>query len=119
MTDPRPITRDQLAKFLPSPAAVRAFERLFNVVGVTIPENLDEIEASVIVVQNDIGAIEADIVVIESAIDEIESLIASQRRPNETQTNNRIGDAEAAVHRRENLQPLIARIEAIEAFVGL
>lgn len=32
MADPKPLTRDQLAKFLPNERAIRAFEKLFEVV---------------------------------------------------------------------------------------
>jgi hypothetical protein len=37
MTDPRPLTREELARFLPNQRAIRAFEELFRL----IPEELD------------------------------------------------------------------------------
>lgn len=41
MADPKPLTRDQLAKFLPSHESVRAFEKLFQMVGETLPEGIE------------------------------------------------------------------------------
>jgi hypothetical protein len=40
MADPKSLTRDQLAKFLPDNDAIRRFERLFVQVGETIPQNI-------------------------------------------------------------------------------
>lgn len=39
MADPRPLTRNELAQFLPSQRAIRAFERLFELV----PDDLTQI----------------------------------------------------------------------------
>lgn len=40
MADPRPLTRNELAEFLPSQRAIRAFEKLFDL----IPSGLDDAE---------------------------------------------------------------------------
>lgn len=39
MADPRPLTRDELAKFLPNQRAIRAFEKLFDL----IPNDLESL----------------------------------------------------------------------------
>lgn len=39
MTDPKPLTRDELAKFLPNQRAIRAFEKLFDL----IPDDLESL----------------------------------------------------------------------------
>lgn len=40
MADPKPLTRDQLAKFLPDQEAIRKFERLFQVAGDLTPTDV-------------------------------------------------------------------------------
>ena len=40
MADPRPLTRDQLAKFLPDAEAIKRFERLFAVAGDLTPTDV-------------------------------------------------------------------------------
>lgn len=40
MADPKPLTRDQLAKFLPDHEAIRRFERLFSVAGDLTPADV-------------------------------------------------------------------------------
>ena len=40
MADPRPLTRDQLAKFLPDAEAIKRFERLFSVAGDLTPTDV-------------------------------------------------------------------------------
>src|SRR3990167_7001481 len=40
MADPRPLTRDALAKFLPDPESIRRFERLFYVAGELTPAEI-------------------------------------------------------------------------------
>ena len=47
MADPRPLTRSELAKFLPDQRAIRAFEKLFDLVPdefLLITERLDTLE---------------------------------------------------------------------------
>lgn len=44
-TDPRPLTRNELAKFLPSQRAVRAFEKLFNLVPQDFVDQQEAIDA--------------------------------------------------------------------------
>jgi hypothetical protein len=44
MADPRPLRRDQLAKFLPDEETIRRFERLFDQVGNTTPQNVGNAE---------------------------------------------------------------------------
>lgn len=48
MADPRPLTRDELAKFLPNQRAIRAFERLFNIVPDELLKFQDELEENII-----------------------------------------------------------------------
>ena len=43
MADPRPITREELARFLPSQRAIRAFEKLFDL----IPSDLESLTKSI------------------------------------------------------------------------
>jgi hypothetical protein len=44
MADPRPLRRDQLAKFLPDEETIRRFERLFQKAGADIPQDVTNVE---------------------------------------------------------------------------
>lgn len=44
MADPKPISRDQLAKFLPDHETIRRFERLFNVAGELTPAEIARLD---------------------------------------------------------------------------
>ncbi len=48
MADPRPITREELAKFLPNQRAIRAFEKLFDLV----PSSFLLIEGRLVILEN-------------------------------------------------------------------
>jgi hypothetical protein len=44
INDPRPLTRKELALFLPSERAIRAFERLFDLIPIDLNEFTDYLE---------------------------------------------------------------------------
>lgn len=47
MADPRPLTREELARFLPNQRAIRAFEKLFDL----IPDDLESLEVLISAVE--------------------------------------------------------------------
>lgn len=57
MADPKPLTRDQLAKFLPDNESIRRFERLFVMAGEQTPSQLQDIAIAAAVA--DVKATEA------------------------------------------------------------
>jgi len=95
MADPRPLTRQELAEFLPSQRAIRAFEKLFDL----IPPELEDI-----------------LILAESAL-----LSAQTSRAENTTLRQRIDELESQValmRRQQNLDPLIKRIENLETLEG-
>lgn len=48
MADPKKLTRDELAKFLPNQRAIRAFEQLFDIV----PSNFVTIDGRLVILEN-------------------------------------------------------------------
>ena|SRR5687768_2491008 len=91
MADPKGLTRDELAKFLPSQRAIRAFEELFKL----IPSDLDAV-----------------LIFAES------SLLAAQNVRNEvTQLRQDLlrVQIEAQLPKQVNLSVILARLDALEA----
>lgn len=81
-----PLSRDQLAKFLPNQETIRAFEELMNYVGEAGPAGTDEILA----------------------------LLNGLRRNNTAELSARMADAEAQPAQRVNLSAVLARLDALE-----
>jgi hypothetical protein len=54
MADPRPITREELARFLPNQRAIRAFEKLFDL----IPDDLESSAALIVELTNEISNVQ-------------------------------------------------------------
>ena len=54
MTDPRPLTRNELARFLPTQRAIRAFEKLFDL----IPSDLETLTALIEEVANEVSNVQ-------------------------------------------------------------
>lgn len=94
MADPRPLTRDELAKFLPNQRAIRAFEKLFDL----IPPELEDI-----------------LIIAETAL-----LSAQTARIENTRLSQKILqlEVEIATKNRYNLDQLIKRVENLETLGG-
>ena len=95
MADPRPLTRDELAKFLPNQRAIRAFEKLFEL----IPPELEDL-----------------LVLTETAL-----LSAQAARAETTQLGQRVQqlEIELATKSDNNLDQLIKRVELLETLETL
>lgn len=80
MTDPRPITREDLAKFLPNQRAIRAFERLFVVVPQlveTVPIELTAIHIELLEIQTELLEIQDEFILLHSELDSTTVLAGS------------------------------------------
>jgi len=80
MSDPSPLTRQQLAKFLPNHEAIIAFERLFKVAGNITPTNIDEVLI-------DSGSASAKAISVDSELQSIKNDILLSLGINESKTN--------------------------------
>ncbi len=60
--DPKPLTRKELAEFLPSMRAIKAFEKLFDL----IPSSFNDITAELLAINLLIDALESAVDVLES-----------------------------------------------------
>jgi len=67
MADPRPLTRKELTQFLPNQRAIRAFEKLFDL----IPDDLNSLDALVIALENYINTVAEKSDFAVSAIEEL------------------------------------------------
>jgi hypothetical protein len=126
------ITRDQLKQFLPDHQTIIAFENLLKFAGETAP---DQIEALISLIS---GIKRINATDINSRLSALE--VPTTRGANLSSVNQRLGDLEslptsrgvnfssiyarldaleAAQIRRDNLQPVIARIENIEKTLGI
>lgn len=54
MADPRPLTREELARFLPNQRAIRAFEKLFDL----IPDDLDSLRILIEELSNEVSDVD-------------------------------------------------------------
>lgn len=63
MTNPRPLSRQELARFLPDQRSIRAFEQLFD----AIPSDLTELDARVTQNTNDITNLDFDTLTVTSS----------------------------------------------------
>lgn len=72
MADPRPLTRDVLAKFLPDPESIRRFERLFYVVSELTPAEIAKLFVMIQEASIDAGTAQST---AQSALDQLGSAI--------------------------------------------
>ena len=109
MADPKPISRDELAKFLPSARAIKAFEDLFVIVGQTTPDTLEELLALVNSIKNrDSG--------VKPRLEELEQ--SQPRAANLSVLESRIQELEQQLARRDTHGDLLRRIEQLEQLIG-
>lgn len=64
MTDPKPLSRQELARFLPDQRSIRAFEKLFDVV----PVDLESLDARVTQNETDIADLDFDVLLVTSNV---------------------------------------------------
>lgn len=106
------LNRQQLAQFLPTPGAIRAFEDLFNYVAETSPDNFDELTSILLSVarrSSNSAAIQR--------LDELEQII--NRPVNLTDVLNRLDALEQLVEKRVNLTDILNRLSNIESILGV
>lgn len=110
MADPKPISRDELAKFLPSARAIKAFEDLFEIAGETTPDTLEELLALVNSIKNrDSG--------VKPRLEELEQ--AQPRIMNLSDLENRLQVLETQLSKRDTHGDLLRRIEQLEQLLGV
>lgn len=85
MTGPNKITRNELAQFLPSQRAIRAFEQLFDLVPSSIDVNTVLIEEAAINAQNADSRAQEAVSAIVRLADAVELLALAPARPPENQ----------------------------------
>lgn len=119
MADPRPLTRNELAEFLPNQRAIRAFEKLFDL----IPSELDNLSVE----QSLLLSLQSVRSEISQLKQELESLkISSQLapRPLSGEVNYLRNELEKikvliqSIPQPINIDPLIKRVEVLETLEG-
>jgi hypothetical protein len=106
MADPKRISRDQLAKFLPNHDAIKSFEQLFEYVTETLPTILLEMQY----IEMSVNGREQS--GTTNRLNDIEMI---QPRPaNQSNLENKISDIEAMQPRMRNLGSLENRVSDIE-----
>lgn len=116
MTDPKPLTRDELAEFLPSQRAIRAFEKLFD----KVPTEVDDvliIAESALLLANSLKSANSN---LQSKIFELE--VELQKRDSvPTSVLNKLLELEQRIDllkRPNNLDQILRRIEILEILEG-
>ncbi len=104
----KPLTREQLAKFLPDHESIKAFEQLAEDVTVTIPDVLELLEISVQASAN-VTELRSGLAALKLEIAELSALIYSMRKPVQMITQ------EQPLARSINLNELARKIADIEA----
>lgn len=94
MTDPKPLTRQELAEFLPSQRAIRAFEKLFDLIPLELEDVLIIAEESLTLA----NSAKSESIKLKQRVEFLENKLASQSTI--------------------NLDPLIKRIEVLETLEG-
>lgn len=126
------ISRDVLQQFLPNHETIIAFENLLKFVGDTAPEQIDELIALISGIKrinatdinSRLAALEvpatrgANLSSVNQRLGDMESL-PTPRGVNLSSIYARLDALEATQTRRDNLQPIIARIENIEKTLGI
>ena len=78
----KPLTRDQLAKFLPDQEAIRRFEQLYQVAGTDTPTEIiilfQLVEAAQLAAENAVAAANSALSSIETMMSQLEALLASR-----------------------------------------
>lgn len=106
------LDRATLAKFLPDEPSIRAFEKILEYVTATTPDQIEEI----FLVLNSIkrvntGEINRRLASIEEA--------PQPARVNLSSILDRLEALEVAERRRDNLAPLLTRLDNLEQFIGV
>ena len=86
MADPRPLTRAELAEFLPNQRAIRAFEKLFEIVPPELENTLLLAESSLL----PIGEFRSHVNRLDKRIEQLEIELAATRKTNLDQILNRL-----------------------------
>ena len=104
-----PLTRDQLAQFLPDARAIKAFENLFLVATESTPETLEDLLILVNSTKNrESGS--------RPRIDELEQ--SKPRMANLSALESRVKELEMQLARRDTHGDLLRRIEQLEQLIG-
>lgn len=119
MADPRPLNRSELAKFLPDQRAIRAFEKLFEL----IPSDLEDLlmlsQSALLALQ----AVRGEVTSLKREVTDLEvelNALTNYRRETlalKSQLESLKQELQAA-GRGPNLDPLIKRIELLETLEG-
>lgn len=115
MSDPKPLSRDQLARFLPSQEAIRLFERLFFVAGEQLPAQIEELTQ-----QQGSGSSAPSVRSTnqqDRRFDDLE--LRMPKMMNLHPLESRLDQLEQQQARPVNLQTILSRLEAIEAYLGI
>ena len=126
------ISRDVLQQFLPNHETIIAFENLLKFVGDTAPEQIDELIALISGIKrvnatdinSRLAALEvpatrgANLSGVNQRLGDLESL-PTPKGVNLSSIYARLDALEAAQTRRDNLQPILSRIENIEKTLGI
>lgn len=124
MADPKPLTRAQLARFLPDAEAIKAFESLFTVAGETTPAEILELSAAILELETSVLELSYLANTLKSRIQEsirnLEEAESIQPRPaNLIGIEVRLNELEMQLTRRSNDDALLRRIENLEQLVGV
>jgi len=95
MADPRPLSRTELAEFLPTQRAIRAFEKLFDLVPPELEELLLLAETSLLYNQS----VRSELVQLRNRVVQLDQELQMAKR-------------------QPNLDQLIKRIEILETLEG-
>jgi hypothetical protein len=138
MTDPRPLTRNELAEFLPNQRAIRAFEKLFDL----IPDELTSTTVQTDTAALTAAAARAEATRLKERIAELEEFVFLKRSPELGQLKERIDlienqltlpnrvdtdqlrlrvemlEQQLATYKKPNTDHLVKRIEILESLVG-
>jgi len=118
MSDVKRLTRDQLAKFLPDPRAVRAFEGLIDQVSVQLPAQINIIIADTAALQASIDVLNTSLAALAEEVNQVEQLLGDEQSANLSPLLSGIDSLSQLVETWSvNLDPLVKRIEALEALV--
>lgn len=114
MTDPRPLTRDDLAKFLPNPRAIRAFEELFKLVPSEFESILILSEGALLAAQ----AARSEVLQLRQELSALKiELQLLPSSPNLSNIEQRLVKLESEIISRQpiNLDPILQRLNFLES----
>lgn len=118
MADPRPLTRKELAEFLPSQRAIRAFEKLFDLVPLELEDVLVIAEGA----QLSVGALKTENSRLKQQVFELETELLAKRPTVPAEVLQRLSAVEQQldlIPPQRNLDQLRQRVDILEALEGL